>query len=250
MNAIRTFVCVIGLFIALSACSKKGSEGMDQDGRCTDATIEANNIIVEALEVKEGVTALTSNLEKLKAAESQCARFANLMGTDSCQALNEKDGTSMTISVEKNRLLCESIRKKLHGDSDPGAPTTPGGDAITKVDTRPLRQFTSGMVLQVKNLAMNQTPHFLLQEGKILHSAGSLIPTKNYCDVKVSKRLPIQRDIPVALTFSESGEVTVSNLVFGLSLECFKRTSPAPWVVEDLKKTFGASLNVFVGSER
>lgn len=238
------FVAVSSILV-FAACSKKGSEGIDVEGLCTEATIEANNVIVQAVEKRDGKSYLTSDIEKLKAAEAQCLRFSNLVGVDSCTASSEENGTAVIISVEKNRLLCEAVRKVLNGESVNELPKTADEAAISKLNNRPLREFATGLTLQVKEFGFNKYPRFLLQEGKIVHSAGQLNPTKNYCDVKVTKRIPIERNIPAAITFGEAGEVAVSNLSFGVSMQCFKRTTPTPWLVEDLKKTFGAAVSVF-----
>lgn len=108
------FVGMIAVALATTACSK-GTEGVAADGTCTQATIDSFNDINNKAKLYD----ITQNKSYLIEISNQCVRFNNLIGGDSCKAIDEGTKAEKSVTRADADRVCGIANKILASNKKP-----------------------------------------------------------------------------------------------------------------------------------
>jgi hypothetical protein len=106
---------------------------------------------------------------------------------------------------------------------------------LLAAEPQPLPIFKDHLSLAVQSAQFYQGRIFLVQQGRVFKSAGSLRPQTDYCEALVTKVLPLGTEFHVRVDFLADAEVDFTNLQAGVQLKCHQLQRPAVWTVEEVQ---------------
>ena len=97
---LKVTLCVAVVTVVGCKKSSSGDKAVDENGACTQATIDASNALVMA-----------SSSNDVNAVINSCNQLQSILGNRSCQALNTSTYNEMTISYTKVASACEDVKR-------------------------------------------------------------------------------------------------------------------------------------------
>lgn len=97
---LKVTLCVAVLTVVGCNKSSSGDKAVDENGACTQATIDASNALV-----------IASGSNDVAGTINSCNQLQSILGNRSCQAMNMTTYNEMTISYTKVASACEDVKR-------------------------------------------------------------------------------------------------------------------------------------------